>query len=182
MNPLGDELVAMASYRQDMPRQLGLAEALPEISHMDIEGTRSPKWKTRSGVVEVSLGEGTAGRRRKGPPPNLERRGSELRQKLATRGMSEATAVKVLSRAVGSTVLCASTSSQEALEGYGLFYALVEELKEMADPAVGDFITTLSLINYVGDRVPSLAEQVYHREQLLDSQCKRTELPFGKGD
>ena len=56
---------------------------------------------------------------------------------MLTRGMSEDTAMKVLSRAVGSTILSASTSIQEALEGYnghGLFtYVLTEGLSGKAD-------------------------------------------------
>ncbi len=50
--------------------------------------------------------------------------GDAIQVAILTRGMSEDTAIKILSRSVGSTILSASTSMQEALEGYqghGLF-------------------------------------------------------------
>lgn len=63
--------------------------------------------------------------------------GEAIQVAMLTRGMSEDTAMKILSRAVGSTILSASTSLQEAVEGYqghGLFtYVLVEGLKGKAD-------------------------------------------------
>ena len=63
--------------------------------------------------------------------------GEAIQVAMMTRGMSEDTAMKILSRAVGSTILSASTSIQEALEGYqghGLFtYVLAEGLKGKAD-------------------------------------------------
>ena len=44
--------------------------------------------------------------------------GQALEVELLTRGLNETTAMKVLSRAVGSTIISASSSTQEALEGY----------------------------------------------------------------
>lgn len=112
--------------------------------------------------------------------------GNELQRTLLTRGMSEETAMKVLSRAVGSTVLCASTSSQEALEGYqghGLFtYVLAEGLKGKAAKNPGDFIRTTELAGYVEDQVPSLAEQVFHRSQFPTVNINGQSFPVGKGD
>jgi len=87
--------------------------------------------------------------------------GSAMQVALLTRGMSEDTAIKILSRAVGSTILSASTSAQEALEGYkghGLFtYVLAEGLSGKADKGNSGFIKTTDLADYVDTEVPALA-------------------------
>jgi hypothetical protein len=112
--------------------------------------------------------------------------GSELQKTLLTRGMSEQSAVNVLSRAVGSTILSASTSAQEALEGYqghGLFtYVLTQGLQGKAARAPGDFIRTTELATYVEDQVPALAEQVFHRAQFPTVCISGQGFPIGKGD
>jgi len=95
--------------------------------------------------------------------------GDAIQVAMLTRGMSEETAIKVLSRAVGSTVLAASSSVQEALEGYeghGLFtYVVTEGMKGKADSDGDGFVKTTELANYVDDEVPRLAEKVFNRNQ-----------------
>jgi len=95
--------------------------------------------------------------------------GDSLQVALLTRGMSEVTAMKILGRAVGSTVLSASTSAQEALEGYrghGLFtYVVAEGLAGKADADKDGFVSTLELAAYVDDRVPALAEEIFKHAQ-----------------
>jgi uncharacterized caspase-like protein len=95
--------------------------------------------------------------------------GSAIQTAMLTRGMSEDTAMKVLSRAVGSTILSASTGVQEALEGYqghGLFtYAIAEGLSGKADADRDGFIKTTELANYVDDEVPVLAERIFMKAQ-----------------
>lgn len=95
--------------------------------------------------------------------------GDTLQTALLTRGLSEVTAMKILSRAVGSTVLSASTSTQQALEGYrghGLFtYVIAEGLRGKADRDGDGFVSTLELATYVDEQVPVLAEQVFKRAQ-----------------
>lgn len=85
-----------------------------------------------------------------------------------TRGMAEEGALKVLSRAVGSTVLSASTSQQAALEGHeghGLFsFALLQGLSGKADARRNGFVNTGDLANYVEDEVPKLAERYQHKQ------------------
>ncbi|MCX5842562.1 MAG: caspase family protein, partial [Deltaproteobacteria bacterium] len=75
--------------------------------------------------------------------------GDAIQVAMLTRGMSEDTAMKILSRAVGSTILSASTSIQEALEGYqghGLFtYVLAEGLKGKADKGNTGYVKTTEL-------------------------------------
>ena len=95
--------------------------------------------------------------------------GDAIQVAMLTRGMSDDTAMKVLSRAVGSTVLSAATSVQEALEGYkghGLFtYVIVEGLNGAADADKDGFVKTLELADYVDSQVPELAEKVFQHKQ-----------------
>jgi WD40 repeat protein len=89
---------------------------------------------------------------------------------LTTRGLEEMAAVKVLSGAVGSTVLSASTSDQEALEGqdgHGLFtWVLLQGLGGDADLRKHGYINTFDLADYVDDEVPRIAEQHFKRKQV----------------
>jgi WD40 repeat protein len=89
---------------------------------------------------------------------------------VTTRGMEELAAVKVLSGAVGSTVLSASTSDQEALEGqdgHGLFtWVLLQGLGGEADFRKHGYINTFDLADYVDDEVPKIAEQHFKRTQV----------------
>ncbi|MBV8032296.1 MAG: caspase family protein [Betaproteobacteria bacterium] len=89
---------------------------------------------------------------------------------LATRGLEEDRATKVLSRAVGSTVLSAATSLQEALEGYkghGLFtYVVAEALGGKADYDRDGYVGTTELSLYVENEVPELAEAVFRYKQF----------------
>jgi uncharacterized caspase-like protein len=82
-----------------------------------------------------------------------------------TRGMNAETAVKILSRAVGSTILSASSTVQEAVEGYrghGLFtFSVVVGMRGAADFDNDGFIKALELASYVDDCVPQLAEQIF---------------------
>lgn len=100
---------------------------------------------------------------------NSQALGDSLQVAMMTRGMSDDTAMKVLSRAVGSTILSASTSAQEALEGYkghGLFtYVLSEGLKGKADVNRDGYVKTTELADYIEDEVPVLAERVFKRSQ-----------------
>ncbi len=96
--------------------------------------------------------------------------GDALQIAMLTRGMSSDTAMKVLSRAVGSTILSASMSNQEALEGYkghGLFtYVVVEGLNGAADADNDGFVKTLELADYVDNQVPELAERLFNHKQF----------------
>lgn len=95
--------------------------------------------------------------------------GKTLEVALLTRGLNETTAMKVLSRAVGSTIISASSSTQEALEGYKghglLTYVLSEGLNGKADLDGDGFVKTLEIANYVEDTVPQIAEEVFKRAQ-----------------
>jgi hypothetical protein len=95
--------------------------------------------------------------------------GQAIEVALLTRGLTETTAMKVLSRAVGSTIISASSSTQEALEGYKdhglLTYVLTQGLKGKADGDRDGFIKTLEIANYVEDTVPEIAEKEFKRAQ-----------------
>lgn len=110
--------------------------------------------------------------------------GEAIQVAMLTRGMSEDTALKILSRAVGSTILSASTSLQEALEGYqghGLFtYVLTEGLKGKADKGKTGYVKTSELADYVDNEVPALAEKVFKRAQYPTISISGQAFPVGK--
>jgi hypothetical protein len=70
---------------------------------------------------------------------------------------------------VGSTIISASSSAQEALEGYKghglLTYILTQGLRGEADTDKDGFVKTLEIANYVEDTVPEIAEKVFKRAQ-----------------
>ncbi|MFO8047431.1 MAG: caspase family protein, partial [Desulfosudaceae bacterium] len=110
--------------------------------------------------------------------------GEAIQVAVMTRGLSEDTALKILSRAVGSTILSASTSRQEALEGYqghGLFtYVLAEGLSGKADPGGTGYVKTTALADYVDNEVPLLAEKVFQRAQYPTISISGQAFPIGR--
>jgi WD40 repeat protein len=84
--------------------------------------------------------------------------------------LEQLAAVKVLSGAVGSTVLSASSSDEEALEGqdgHGLFtWVLLQGLNGDADARKHGYINTFDLAAYVDDEVPRIAEEHFKRKQV----------------
>jgi hypothetical protein len=110
--------------------------------------------------------------------------GEAIQMAMLTRGMSEDTAMKILSRAVGSTILSASTSVQEALEGYqghGLFtYVLAEGLKGKADKGNTGYVKTTELADYVDNEVPTLAEKIFKKAQYPTISISGQAFPIGK--
>ena len=83
--------------------------------------------------------------------------------------MTANTAAKIAARDIGLTVLAASTSDEEALEGYnkhGLFtYVVSDGLAGSADLAKRGIITNDALTLFVRDALPSLAANLYRHEQ-----------------
>ncbi len=115
---------------------------------------------------------------------NAGQLGQAMQTALLTRGMSEDTAMKVLSRAVGSTILSASTSLQEALEGYqghGLFtWTLVQGMRGKADKGRTGYVKTTDLAAYVEDEVPNLAEKIFKRAQFPTVSISGQGFPVGR--
>jgi WD40 repeat protein len=115
---------------------------------------------------------------------NSQALGNDLQIALMTRGLSEDTAVKVLSRSVGVTILCAAKSNQEALEGYkdhGLFtYVLTEGLSGKADYDKDGYVKTFELADYIDNEVPNLAEKVFNVAQYPIVSPGGQGFPIGK--
>jgi uncharacterized caspase-like protein len=111
---------------------------------------------------------------------NAEALGSAL----LTRGLDEPTALKILSRAVGTTVLAASTSTQEALEGYqghGLFsYVVAQGLAGKGDISQDGFVSTLGLAHYVDLQVPELAQREFNHAQYPVTEVSGQQFPLTK--
>ena len=87
---------------------------------------------------------------------NAGKLGEAIQVAVLTRGLKRGRGAKLLSRAVGSTIISASSSVQEALEGYrghGLFtYIVAEGLKGKADLNRDGFVKTSELADYVEER------------------------------
>jgi uncharacterized caspase-like protein len=70
---------------------------------------------------------------------------------------------------MGVTVLSASTTDEEAIDGYkqhGLFtYVLAQGLSGEADLAKQGVVSNMNLATYVAATVPSLAENLYKHAQ-----------------
>jgi WD40 repeat protein len=88
---------------------------------------------------------------------------------VSTRDLAESGAVTVLAGAVGSTILSASTSDQEALEGengHGLFTSvLLRGLGGGADLLKNGAVKTLDLAVFLDNEVPKIALEHFKREQ-----------------
>jgi WD40 repeat protein len=80
--------------------------------------------------------------------------------------------IKKLSGAVGSTIISATTSDQEANEGedgHGLFtWVLLQGLNGSADLGKHGFIKNLDLALYADNEVPKIAEKHFHVAQNPD--------------
>lgn len=115
---------------------------------------------------------------------NAGQLGQAMQKALLTRGMSEEAAIKVLSRAVGSTILSASTSAQEALEGYeghGLFtWTLTQGMLGKADKGRSGIVLTSELAAYVELEVPELAERIFKKAQFPTVAISGNGFPVGK--
>ncbi len=110
--------------------------------------------------------------------------GDALKDAISTRGLSEDAAIKTLNRAVGGTIISASTDLQEALEGYknqGLFtYILAQGLSGEADTDKDGFIKTTELSSYIEEKVPEFAEEYFKRAQYPTVNTTGQGFPIGK--
>jgi hypothetical protein len=115
---------------------------------------------------------------------HAEALGNALQVGLLTRGLDEATALKVLSRAVGTTVLAASTTTQQALEGYedhGLFtYVVAQGLMGKGDVDQNGVVNTLALAHYVDGQVPELAQLHFNHPQYPTVETNGQAFPLTK--
>jgi Caspase domain/WD domain, G-beta repeat len=115
---------------------------------------------------------------------HAEALGNALQVALVTRGIDEVAALKILSRAVGTTVLAASTSTQQALEGYedhGLFtYVVAQGLMGKGDVDQNGIVNTLGLAHYVDAHVPELAQQYFNHPQYPTVETNGQAFPLTK--
>jgi len=115
---------------------------------------------------------------------HAEALGTTLLAGLLNRGLDEVTALKKLSRAVGTTVLAASTSAQQALEGYedhGLFtYVVAQGLMGKGDVDKDGIVNTFALAHYVDDQVPELAERRFNHPQFPTVETHGQAFPLTK--
>jgi uncharacterized caspase-like protein len=115
---------------------------------------------------------------------HAEALGNALQVALLTRGLDEVAALKVLARAVGTTVLAASTTTQQALEGYedhGLFtYVVAQGLMGKGDVDQNGVVNTLALAHYVDENVPELAQQHFNHPQYPTVETNGQAFPLTK--
>jgi WD40 repeat protein len=115
---------------------------------------------------------------------HAEALGNALQVALLTRGLDEVAALKVLSRAVGTTVLAASTTTQQALEGYedhGLFtYVVAQGLMGKGGVDQNGVVNTLALAHYVDANVPELAQQNFNHPQYPTIETNGQAFPLTK--
>ena len=106
-----------------------------------------------------------------------------LTKEAVTRGLEEQAAIERLSRAVGRTILTASTDTAPALEGYrqhGLFtYTLLEALS-LADHDRDGHIEVHELIGYVDERLPVLSEAEFGFRQVPQHRSQGSVFALGK--
>ncbi len=106
--------------------------------------------------------------------------GDALQQALQSGGMTDSTATTILSRAIGSTVLAATTSDQEALEGYkdhGLFTRVLADGLG-GEAALKGIVSNFSLADYVGAEVPPLAANIYMHDQIPTVSANGQRFPI----
>ena len=108
--------------------------------------------------------------------------GDALQQAIQSGGMTDSTATTILSRQIGSTVLAAATTDQEALEGYkdhGLFTRVIADgLGGQA--AMKGIVSNFSLADYVGAEVPPLASNLYQHDQTPTVSATGQRFPIAE--
>ena len=106
--------------------------------------------------------------------------GDALHAALLSRGKDAKTALTIMGRDIGVTVLGAAATDEEALEGYkehGLFtYIVSDGLAGSADLAKHGVVTNDALTFYVRDTLPSLAENLFNHTQHPTADANG--LPF----
>ena len=106
-----------------------------------------------------------------------------LTKEFVSRGLQSKTAIDRLSRAVGRTVLTASTDTQPALEGFrqhGLFTYTLLEAFAMADTDGDNEVEINELIGYVDERLPVLSEAAFGYRQVPQFKSQGNIFPLGR--
>jgi WD40 repeat protein len=107
--------------------------------------------------------------------------GSLIGDKIAMRGIEEKTAIDRLTRAMGRTVLTATTDSKPAIEGYrghGVFtYTLLAGL-DAADANNDGVIDVTELAQYVDRRLPELTYDAFKLRQVPQMSIVGSNFPL----
>ncbi len=107
--------------------------------------------------------------------------GSLTGDRVAERGLERVAALDRLTRAMGRTVLTASTDDAPALEGYrghGVFtYALLDALGR-ADANGDGFIDVTELAGYIDRQVPELSFQAFRKHQVPQMKIVGSNFPL----
>jgi uncharacterized caspase-like protein len=108
--------------------------------------------------------------------------GDALQQALQGSGMTDSAATTILSRQIGSPVLAAATTDQEALEGYkdhGLFTRVVAD-GLAGEAAMKGIVSNFSLADYIGAEVPPLASNLYKHDQTPTVSATGQRFPIAE--
>ena len=101
---------------------------------------------------------------------------------IASRGVTEKTAITKLARAMGRATIAASSKSQVALEGYeghGVFsYTVLEGLKGKAANRKGE-ITVNLLANFIEETLPEITFKKWGYEQVPQKTMMGMDFPIG---
>jgi len=107
--------------------------------------------------------------------------GSLTGDKVATRGLELVASMERLTRAMGRTVLAASTDDSPALEGYqghGIFtYALLDALGR-ADTDGDGFVEITELAAFVDAQVPEISEREFNYRQVPQMKLIGSNFPL----
>ncbi len=107
--------------------------------------------------------------------------GSLTGERIALRGVERVTALEKMTRAMGRTVLAASTDDKPALEGYrghGVFtYVALEALGQGRADANG-LIEVSALADYLDERVPELSNSVFKMRQVPQRNMVGSNFPL----
>ena len=106
-----------------------------------------------------------------------------LTQEAVTRGLEDKAAIERLSRAVGRTVLTASTDTAPALEGYrqhGLFTYVLLEAFASGDVDGDNQVEINEMIGYVDERLPELSEAAFGYRQVPQYRSQGNIFPLGR--
>jgi hypothetical protein len=107
--------------------------------------------------------------------------GSLIGDRVAQRGLERAVALEKMTRAMGRTILSASTDDAPALEGYkghGVFtYALLEGIGS-ADTNSNGLIEVTQLAAWVDQRVPDLSYETFKQRQVPQMKIVGSNFPL----
>jgi WD40 repeat protein len=110
--------------------------------------------------------------------------GAEGKTPSRIQGMSEETALKIMGRALGSTILASSAPLSEAMTGdqgkSPFAYLVTEGLKGRADTEKTGLIKTTDLTRYVRSQMPALTGEAFSQSRYPIVSINGRAFPIGK--